>query len=901
MAQILVPLLLAANALTNPMGVQDPAPRLSWQLQADSSRRGAVQSAYEIRVSSAPGGPSDFWDSGRVPSAESIQIPYGGKPLPSRTRAYWQVTVWDERGASSSSAPGAAFWETGLLDRSDWSAKWIGASWHGSASAGAPAPYLRKTFTLASAPARARLYISALGIYEAYLNGRRVGDGHFTPGWTDYRKRVQYQVYDVTALLAEGDNAIGAVLGDGWYCGHVGWRDREVYGDRPKLLAQLEVTLADGSRQVVSSDGSWRAASGPTLDDDLLMGETFDAQKELRGWNRPGPESGSWDDAAVFPDPGIELSPSLDRPITNHGDVRAVAEPRMADGHRFIYDFGQNLVGVATLRIRAPAGTVVTLHYAEMLDPAGNLYLDNLRKARATDSYACKGAADGESWTPRFTYHGFRYAEIDGLPDSVEADRGALVAHVLHSDMGPSGDFTCSDPLVNQLQHNIQWSQRGNYFGVPTDCPQRDERLGWTGDAQAFIRTGAWNRDVEAFFTKWQRDIADAQAPAGYVPAVIPSIEIAPVVPGDGGPGWADAAIICPWTVYLCYGDRALLETHFGELRNYVDYLATQSVGHIRLDPSLKKWGGFGDWLALDGSGKTDGGTPKDLIATAFYAHDAHLLSAMAAVLGRTADAATYAALETDVKRAFQERYLSADGLMAGDTQTAYVLPLEFDLVPEEVRPLLADRLVRDIRARGMKLSTGFIGTPYLLHVLAREGHLDVAYALLAQKAWPSWLYPVTQGATTIWERWDGWTADKGFEDKGMNSFNHYAYGAVGDWLYRVVAGIEIDPLRPAYKHVVLRPRPGGTLTSASASHLSPYGTVASSWKLGAGRFDWDVTVPVNTTATATFPVPPGTRITEGASDLARAGGVSGVQGAADSVTCELASGTYHFRALLPN
>jgi alpha-L-rhamnosidase len=607
----------------------------------------------------------------------------------------------------------------------------------------------------------------------------------------------------------------------------------------------------------------------------------------------PGPETGRWASATVFTDPGIELSPSLDRPVTAHEQIEAVVEPRRVSGNRYIYDFGQNLVGVATLRVHAPISTKITLRYAEMLDSKGELYVDNLRAARATDTYICKGDAKDESWTPRFTYHGFRYAEISGLPEGAAPGRAALVAHVLYTDVATSGDFTCSNPLINQLQHNIQWSQRGNYLEVPTDCPQRDERLGWTGDAQAFIRTGAWNRDVDAFFNKWQRDIADAQLPSGSVPAVVPRMEGM----DDGGPAWADASIICPWTVYENYGDRALIARHFDALRRYVGYIDSQTLQGIRLDPSLKKWAGFGDWLALDGSGKTDGGTPKDLIATAFYAHDAHLMADLARAIGKDDVAMRFEALEAREKKAFLDRYVSADGTITGNTQTCYVLALQFDLVPESLRPALLGRLVDDIRTRGNKLSTGFVGTPYLLHVLSREGRSDVAYALLNQKDWPSWLYPVTQGATTIWERWDGWTADKGFEDKGMNSFNHYAYGAVGEWLYRVVAGVDIDPAHPAYKHILLRPIPGGGLTFARASHMTPYGEVSSGWKAAKNAFEWDVVVPQNTTATARFPVPEGASITESGVPAASAEGVSSFGAGQGAITCELASGAYHFKA----
>jgi alpha-L-rhamnosidase len=899
MASFALPVILVCNYLVNPMGVNDPAPRLAWQLAPTADHRGLAQSAYRITVSSLPGGPADLWDSGRVDSAVTIQIPYAGKALPSRTRAYWQVTSWDEHGQPGTSPVGGAFWETGLLSRSDWSAQWIGATWRGAGQTGAPAPFLRRSFSLAKKPAAARLYISALGLYEAYLNGTRVGDDAFTPGWTDYRKRVQYQVYDVTSQLAAGENVIGAILGDGWYCGHIAAQGRQYYGDRPKLLAQLEVTYADGSREVIATDATWQVAAGPILESDLLMGESYDARQELTGWLAPK-AAGAWQPATIFLDPGIELSPALTEPVRRELDLTPQGVPRPLGGWGsggVLYDFGQNLVGTVTLRVKAPAGTTLKLRYGEMLDANGGLYVENLRSARATDCYTCKGDPSGESWTSRFTFHGFRYAEISGIPKGVTLGADALVAHVLHSTLPEAGEFSCSDPLINQLQHNIQWGQRGNYLEVPTDCPQRDERLGWTGDAQAFIRTGAWNRDVAAFFNKWQRDIADAQLATGAVPAVIPSVDL---VPGDGGPAWADAAVICPWTIYQCYGDVALLRRHFEGLRRYVDYVGTMSLDQVRLHPDLGHWGGFGDWLALDGSVVRDGATPKDLIATAFYARDAQLLADMARALGDTPAAVRYDELAARVAQAFQRRFVTADGLVTGNTQTSYVLALHFNLVPAALRPKLTAELVRDIRRRGNKLSTGFVGTPYLLHVLAREGQLDVAYQLLEQRQWPSWLYAVTQGATTIWERWDGWTKEKGFQDKAMNSFNHYAYGAVGDWLYQVVAGIELDPRSPAYQHFLLQPRPGGTLTSARAAHRSPHGEIVSSWRRIAETFEWDVTVPPNTTATARFPVPAGATITEDNLPLAACAGVTPRKGTAGEPAYELLSGTYRFKATWP-
>jgi len=533
---------------------------------------------------------------------------------------------------------------------------------------------------------------------------------------------------------------------------------------------------------------------------------------------------------------------------------------------------------------------VIRLRFGEMLSPDGSLYTENLRAARQTDHYVLRGDPRGETWESHFTFHGFRYVELRGQPVAEALLPDAITGVVLHSDTPRTGIFSCSDGLINQLQSNIDWGQRGNFLEVPTDCPQRNERLGWMGDAQVFSRTAAWNRDVAAFFNKWQRDIADAQGAEGEMPSVAPHIE---GVGPDGGPAWADAAVICPWTMYLFYGDKALLARHFDSLTRFIGFMEAKAKDLIRSHPDTKVWHGYGDWLALDGSGNVFGNTPKDLIGTAMFAYSTTLVAKMARVLGRTADAARYERLAARIRRAYQKRYLTGDGVATGLTQTSYVLTLQFDLAPEALRPKLVAELVRDIEQRGNKLTTGFVGASYLPHVLSRFGRTDLAFKLLHQKAWPSWLYAVTQGATTIWERWDGWTKENGFQDKGMNSFNHYAYGAIGAWLYAVVAGVDIDPAQPGYKHILLAPQPGGELTSARGSLRSVHGDILSAWKLKPGRFEWEVIVPPNTTAAATFPVPAGAKITEGRTPLARTAGVSGVRGS----RCALAAGHYHFTA----
>lgn len=717
-------------------------------------------------------------------------------------------------------------------------ALWIASSISGSPRTSAPSPYFRTSFCLNQPVKSARLTATALGVYECEINGHRVGDEIFAPGWTDYHRRVQYQAYDVTELLGKGENVLGAILGDGWYCGFVGWKDRQGYGDRPRFLAQLEVLLQDGSTVTVATNSSWKTMSGPITEADLLMGETYDARLELGHWSQAGYDDCGWHPVMVStPDPLPELGPRLGPPVRRIGEIKPVSVHVLeiySKPYR-IHDLGQNFAGRVRIKVRASRGTIVRLLFAEMLNPDGRIYTDNLRGARAADCYICKGAEE-EVWEPRFTFHGFRYVEVSGFApqDTVE-----VTAVVLHSDTPPAGTFRCSHSLLNQLQHNIVWGQKSNFLEVPTDCPQRDERLGWTGDAQVFIRTACFNMQVMDFFRKWLRDMRDAQTPRGAIPAVIPNADFLGAAGSlgganeDGGPAWADAAIICPWTIYLCYGDPSILEENYATMRRFMDFMAAhRCLGKIRSHPDVDSWGGFGDWLALDGSGITEGATPKDLIGTAFYAHDAAIMAQVAASLGRDADAAGYHALRNEIVEAFRRRFVSPEGLLVSGTQTAHVLALHFDLLPPALRTAAAGELVRNIQKRNYHLATGFVGTPYLLDVLENTGHLDVAYKLLEQESFPSWLFPVKNGATTIWERWDGWTPDKGFQDKGMNSFNHYAYGAVGAWMVRSVAGLDLDPAEPGYRHIIFRPRPGGSITWAEAKLPTAHGATAIRWEL---------------------------------------------------------------------
>ena len=829
---------LTCEYAVNPIGIDVPNPRLSWKLVSD--RLGARQTAYRITAGSKPGD-HDLWDTEKVDSDQSVHVRYQGTELTTGHQVFWRVTVWDESGEEP--ATGLGTWEMGLLQGEDWSAKWIQAPLSGGPRSTVPVPYTRSEFKLPSQVAKARLYITALGVYEAYLNGERIGDAELAPGWTDYNARVRYQTYNVTDMLQMGSNCLSALLGDGWYCGHLAWKDRQNYGDRPQLLAQLVVELVDGSVLTFGTDDSWTYSLGSILESDTLMGESQDLRREPIGWKLSGFTGRDWAPVALAPTPKCKLvaqhEPAI-KVIEELEPVSVTERPNWPTS-RWIVDMGQNMVGRVRLTVRGKAGDTVIIRFAERLNTDGTLYTTNYRNARSTDSFTLAGGGE-EVLEPKFTFHGFQYVEIAGLSTVSAEDVKGIV---LHSAWEPTGSFECSDPLVNQLQHNIQWGWKGNSVDVPTDCPQRDERLGWTGDAQVFVRTASFNGMVLPFFEKVQQDLVDSQSPEGQIPPVAPFMDI---TGADGGPAWSDAFVICPWTIYQSFGDRTIIEQHYEPLKRWVDSLSLNSKNLIRSYIGYKGFAGFGDWLS------TNADTPIDLIGTAFYAHCARLMSEMATTLGHQEDADKYGQLSNDVRAAFQRRFVTAEGIVAPGTQTAYVLALHFGLLPEELRAGAADALVYDIERRGFKLSTGFVGTPYLNHVLSEAGRIDVAYRLLFQKDWPSWLYSVVQGATTIWERWDGWTHDKGFQDPGMNSFNHYAYGAIGDWLYSTVAGIDSSVDSPGYKKSRLSPRPGGGLTYAEGKLETLYGTLESSWQIEGGKFFWQVTVPPNTEAVAILP-----------------------------------------------
>jgi alpha-L-rhamnosidase len=692
--------------------------------------------------------------------------------------------------------------------------------------------------------------VTSHGLYELHLNGKKVGDQVLTPGWTSYGKRLQYQVYDVTTQVVKGKNAVGAVLGDGWYRGTLprGWAN---YGRKLGFLMQLYITYADGTELFVVTDETWKSNNdGAIRMNDIYNGETYDATKKLTGWNLPEYDESKWKPVSIG-NYKFNLVACESVPIRKIQEIKPVKIFRTPKGS-LIADMGQNMVGWIRLKVTGTKGTVVTIRHAEVLDKYGEFYTANLRAAKCQLTYTLAGTGE-ETYEPRFTFMGFRFVEVTGFPGTLTADN--ITGVVVHSDMQPTGSYECSNPLVNMLQHNIIWGQKGNFVDVPTDCPQRDERLGWTGDAQAFSRTAAFNFDVSAFFTKWLKDVALDQGQDGRIPVVIPS-----VLDNNPSAGWGDVGVIAPWTMYTVYGDRRLLETQYPSMKAWVEYIRNKAG-----DSYLWKGGSrFGDWLfyhpPVNNHQAADGYTEPDFIATAFYAYSTSLLAQAAKELGKSEDAKNYMDLYSKIKNVFIHEYVTSAGRVGTCSQTSYILALKFGLLPEELRASAAKLLVEDIKSRGNHLSTGFLGTVYICHELTRAGYTDVAYDLLLQETYPSWLYPVRMGATTIWERWDGQKTDSTFQDAHMNSFNHYAYGAIGDWMYRVSAGIET--MTPGYKHLKIQPHVSKRLTYAKASYESSYGKVESGWERKDGNIIIRVRIPANADAIITLPVDDAVRVT---------------------------------------
>ncbi len=926
MAQM-TPVQLRCEYLVNPLGLDVRQPRLSWVLQA--SGRAQVQTAYRILVADSRDAlakdDGNLWDSGKVDSDETIHIAYDGKPLTSGQTVFWKTRVWDKAGAESPWSEPAS-WQMGLLEPDDWTAKWIGKS---DTPPNGPLPslppaMLRKDFNVAKPVARATAFVTALGLYELRLNGQKVGQALLTPEWTDYATRVQVQAYDVTPMLKEGDNAVGALLADGWYAGRIGisvilgagGQVRGFYGRWPHLRMQMQIEYADGSRETVITDESWQSTTdGPIRKACILDGEVYDAQKEQPGWDGPGFKAEGWKSAHIEPSFPVKLVAQRHDPIRVTQELKAVAVTEPAKGI-YVFDFGQNIAGACRLKIQGKAGLKVRLRHAEVLQPDGNIYRDNLRihgelGARQEDEYTCRGEAE-ETWVPRFTYHGFRYVEVAGLPAKPAPE--LLTGLAFHSAPPMTSGFESSSALLNKLMLNTVWTLRDNLHSIPTDCPQRDERMGWTGDILAFGQTACFQMDMAAFLAKWLQDLRDDQARDGRFPDFAPH-PFDPDKRFSGVPAWGDAGVFVPWYLWVSYGDKRVLDEHYDAARRWVDWIHSNNPDLLWKNNRNNDYGDWlnGDTLKLTGFGFPEGKAQMspEVVGTAFFRQSALLVSKMAGILGRTEDAARYGKLAADIKSAFNRAYVKEDGtienldppkdpnqkpVLHGNTQSDYALALDLDLLPPEKRPLAANLMVKAIENYKWHISTGFHTTVRLMKELTKAGRNDVAYRLINNRTIPSWGYEIDHGATTIWERWDGWVEGRGFQDPGMNSFNHYAIGAVAEWMLRVIIGINPDEDSPAYKRFTLRPMPGGGLTWARGHYDSIRGRIACDWRMEGDTLHVVVTIPPNTSATVCIPARDRTAVQE----IPQAGtqSMQGVtfKGMQDGAAAfEVGSGTYHF------
>ncbi|WP_130616020.1 alpha-L-rhamnosidase [Cohnella abietis] len=919
---------LRCESMFNPIGIDIAIPRFSWTLS--SVRRGVSQTGYQIVVFD---GEDVMWDTGKVLTDSSIHCEYAGPKLRSRCRYEWKVRVWDDQGETSPWSE-VAFWEIGLLHPEDWVALWIEPEQQPVIEESRmdfydrakglvltdvgrlhPCPILRKHFKVGPGVKRARIYATAHGIYELELNGVRVGDQELAPEMTAYQAYLQYQTYDVTDVLTKGDHVIAATLADGWYAGRVGLMgDNCQYGNKLALLMQLEIDYADGRRQTVITDRGFKSNTGALVYSDLFIGERYDARLEIAGWSTTAYDDKNWQAVReVEHDRGCLIA-AYGEPVRVMQEIEPITVLHTAKGETVV-DLGQVIAGRVRMRVRGAAfGTEIKLEHGEVLDENGN-FLCNIigRYKDQTDIYVARGAEE-EVYEPRFTFHGFRYVKVTGYPGTL--DTADFTGVVLSSDLRPTGEFECSDERINQLQANIQWSQVGNMLSIPTDCPQR-ERAGWTGDIQVFAPTACFNRDVNSFLTRWLRNAAVEQREDGQVPIVVPYMkgyeEIVALMSTDSSAGWGDACIIVPWVLYERYGDMRVLQENYPMMAGWLNYIERSAYNGLpetddgSMTPErrerqrylLNTGFHFGDWLIPSMSVSKDGKgvdmmqsafATKELVSTCFYAYSTQLMSQIAQLLGWNADAQRYAELNSKVRTAFAEEYLDESGRLKAHFQGIYVLALQMNMIPEDARSLVLNQLVTLIEENGNRLDTGFLSVPFLLDVLCDNGRSDVAYRLLYQTECPSWLYEVEKGATTIWEAWQAIMPD----GKVTNvSYNHYAFGCVGDWLYRRVAGL--DHALPGYKRIVIKPDLDCGLTYARAQYESVYGTIVTEWRLIGNQVIQMVKVPANTTAIVYLPGASLERLTEGGNPVKDHSGLKSVKVEDAAVVIEIGSGSYAF------
>jgi alpha-L-rhamnosidase len=854
--------------------VLEPSPRRPWGLDPWGSFR-KIQVGVLLRrgknvlaAETSADGPQRMGPSAMI-ALLRVTLPDGS------TQRFVSGPEW--KAASSQSGE----WFSSSYDDSSWQ-RAVAVGDIGQAPFGTPWPpdapsAFRRVFTVGKAVRSARLYATALGSYQPHLNGQRVDDEVLAPGWTDYRKRIVYQTYDVTAKLRQGENVLGALLGPGWYGSELTWIQQPYnFGPPPvRLLAQLRIQYDDGTEDVIGTDGSWKASSCAILSSELYNGETYDARLEQSGWDQPSFSETGWKVAAVAPAPQATLVAQDFQPIRVEKilPTKSVSNPKPGV---YVFDLGQNMVGWARLHVKGPRGTQVHMRFGEVLLPDGQFYSDNMRTAKVADTYTLKGSGD-EVFEPHFTYHGFRYVEVTGYPGAPAP--GAIEGVVFHTDAPITIQFHTANTTVNQLWSNILWGQRGNFESVPTDCPQRDERLGWMGDAEVFWRTAAYNMNLDAFSHKFTADIRDAQSPQGLFADVSPRISAV----SEGAPGWADAGVIIPWTAYRQYRDTSILEENWPAMKRWMDHLEQSNPTYLWIN---QRNANYGDWLAIGSE------TSKDLIATAFWAYDASLMTQMANALHKPQEAERYERLFAKIKDAFNHAFVKPDGTVGNGSQTSYVLALHVRLLPEDLRPVAGKKLAADIEAHQWHLTTGFLGTPYLMLELSETGHSDVAYRLLFNDTFPSWGYMIQHGATTMWERWNG---DQMLRDPSMNSFNHYAYGAVGEWLYRYAAGIDEDPNDSGFHRIVLHPQFDAKLGDASATYDSPYGPITSAWNDTGDKVSWNIVVCPNTTGLLYFPTDKGTKILEAGKDIHQSPGITFQRQGDGIAVYEVGSGSYAF------
>jgi alpha-L-rhamnosidase len=881
---------LRCENLENPTGIDAAQPGLSWIL--DSTGRGRDQAAYQILVASSrenlADDNGDLWNSGRVNSSQSVQVSYVGKPLASGALCFWKVRVWDDQGTVSEwSQP--AFWTMGLLQPEDWRAKWVGLDGEvvTNESRRLPARWLRKEFAAPKEIKRATVCFSGLGWSELYINGEKIGDHVLSPPLSEYPKRVYYETFEVAGRLKPGANAVGVVLGNGrFYASRRAHPTKTLSFGFPKLLLQLHIEYADGTATNIVSDESWKlTTNGPIVANNEYDGEEYDAREEFPGWSEPGFDDSQWQPVQIVSAPDGVLSGVRQEPIRVTQRLKPVSVKELNPGV-FIFDMGQNMVGWCRLKVRGPAGTQVELRHAETLKPDGSLYTANLRSARATDIYTLKGHGE-EVWQPRFTLHGFRFVEMTGYPGRPTLD--SLTGCVVNDDLPVTGEFECSNPLLNKIYHNIVWGVRGNYHSIPTDCPQRDERQGWLGDRAEESRGETYFFDNEALYAKWLQDMADAQKTNGSIPDVCPSYW--PLYNDDVT--WPSTSVIIPEMLRDQFNDEQAVARHYDSARVWIEHMMSfVTNGIIARDR-------YGDWCVppedptLIHTTDTNRLTSGVLIATTYFYHDLRLMENEARRLGKTDDTNCFGKLADEIKVAFNEKFLNRDlGQYDNGTPTSCVLPLAFGLVPDDMRGKIFDHLVRKItdETHG-HIGTGLVGGQFLMRVLTANGRLDLAYMIATQKTYPSWGYMVEHGATTVWELWNGDTANP-----AMNSGNHVMLvGDLAIWLYEDLAGIKPDPEQPGFKHIIMQPTPVGDLKFVRATHLSPYGWISSEWHWEGDQFDWQIKIPANTMATVYLPVQNVEAVTESGQPLAGANGVKFLRVEDGRVVVDVQSGAYHF------